>query len=689
MAFPLEYLPASTYELSRTLSNEGEPAQAHWSGLSEQLCGGYDLFAFAMLAAETGNQYEPLLHALAVPRAELQAALECGKRFAARAEPRLPSYRLRFTKPTDQGADHLSVGIAVSHLESMPRTAAPFRAGGLSQPYSEERCFIGWGRARRPACRGDDRVAARLGKTDLWAHGERRPLFEFGRQKSQGTPSRLRALAEKMAAYRYLVVARDEYALSAIRRSLYVEPFPDTVTTKLTDAIKKAVKRYALGDDTELGEGEVHFIGEADSPGQAESGAHALRQYFAAVAPQFRGEQPLNAGSGTEPVEVIEFRQVEHAARRRAWRAIEVQRTDKRFEFKITLKLLEPERAVRARYVDWRRERSQAAARLVDALLANSDPTSALRGLGGNYFGAARGAEISSILRGRFRVRGSASRGASRLSFRDGELRAGAEMAPPLGHYRYEPGALGGRSAHVWLDSDGGEQELEVTESGNHISVQLRPPYSSTLCRRIGRRVPVPPPPHRTRPIVFKLPKPQRGNVYSLADFDRMGWRVQSLDGDGALLRGFDGLSRVCLKPLPCAKTGECISLKENLAVFRKALQSGQERKVSCERAEVGRCGEYRYFLFEGDIHRYEVRWFDASGKLVGQRNTTDDWAYCGGALHAYWGQVPYCTSTVVEQILCGRRGTPVSPPLRDMQSLLRSGISFDSDLAQELGDGG
>lgn len=175
----------------------------------------------------------------------------------------------------------------------------------------------------------------------------------------------------------------------------------------------------------------------------------------------------------------------------------------------------------------------------------------------------------------------------------------------------------------------------------------------------------------------FELPKPARGDSYELADLRRLGLSIEPSDGARAVLRGFDRSSALCLEPLACEKKKNCVTLEENLRIFRRALEPGQERSVSCERAEVGRCGSFRYFLFQGDIHRYEVRWFDGAGALVGQRNLTDYTAYCGGKTSASWqGRIPACDATVREELVCGTAKRPVVPPLEDVRRLL--GTAFE-----------
>jgi len=94
---------------------------------------------------------------------------------------------------------------------------------------------------------------------------------------------------------------------------------------------------------------------------------------------------------------------------------------------------------------------------------------------------------------------------------------------------------------------------------------------------------------------------------------------------------------------------------------------------VHCERAEVGRCGDHRYFYFQGDIHRYEMRWFDASGTLVAQRNRTDYAQYCNHTASSRWmGRVPRCEALEREELICGEAAGPLLTPVEDLRDLTR-----------------
>jgi hypothetical protein len=175
---------------------------------------------------------------------------------------------------------------------------------------------------------------------------------------------------------------------------------------------------------------------------------------------------------------------------------------------------------------------------------------------------------------------------------------------------------------------------------------------------------------------VFDLPKPAEGNYYLTRDLQALGLSVKKLDDRQSLLQGFDPASSasVCFEPLRCEARGDCITLEENVKIFRAALEPGKARTVSCEWAETGHCGEFRYFVFEGDIHRYELRWFDAGGKLVAQRNWTDYSEYCGGrAMQSLQGRIPYCRSAVRDELICGHSRRRVAPPLEDLRVMLRT----------------
>lgn len=126
----------------------------------------------------------------------------------------------------------------------------------------------------------------------------------------------------------------------------------------------------------------------------------------------------------------------------------------------------------------------------------------------------------------------------------------------------------------------------------------------------------------------------------------------------------------VCRRPLPCAAEGDCITLEENLRVFREAISPANERRVRCERAEVGRCGDFRYFYFQGDTHRYEMRYFDARGVLVAQRNATDYPEYCNHSTDVRWmGRVPRCDRLEREELICGEADRPLRVPVEDLRA--------------------
>jgi hypothetical protein len=170
---------------------------------------------------------------------------------------------------------------------------------------------------------------------------------------------------------------------------------------------------------------------------------------------------------------------------------------------------------------------------------------------------------------------------------------------------------------------------------------------------------------------------PEGASFHALSELEQGGIAVERLDENEWLLCNPQRDTCLCLEPLACRERGDCITLEENLRVFRKELAKSADRQVICERAETGHCGDFRYFLFEGGIHRYELRWFDAAGKLVGQRNTTDYPEYCGGqALASYRGYVPKCEKVVSDELLCGEAKRPLSTPLEDFRARLLSPLA-------------
>jgi hypothetical protein len=128
--------------------------------------------------------------------------------------------------------------------------------------------------------------------------------------------------------------------------------------------------------------------------------------------------------------------------------------------------------------------------------------------------------------------------------------------------------------------------------------------------------------------------------LLTIADLEHAGATTTKISDTETLLCGKSGC--MCMKELDCAGD-ECITLAENLDVFRKALARDTHR-VYCELADTGRFCDLSYFRFEGDIYRWEVRYFGTDGRLVGQSNATDYDEYCEGkATRQFMGRLPDC----------------------------------------------
>jgi hypothetical protein len=145
------------------------------------------------------------------------------------------------------------------------------------------------------------------------------------------------------------------------------------------------------------------------------------------------------------------------------------------------------------------------------------------------------------------------------------------------------------------------------------------------------------------------------------------GYTVTNADPDETLVcNGPDG-GCICLVDLGCEGTS-CMTLDENLDVFKDALAAKGDVQVTCELADTGTLCDGSYFRFEGDIYRLEVRYFGADGHLIGQRNATDYTAYCHGrAMYQFAGTIPDCAAPATDvQILCsdGHHERPLQNPM-------------------------
>lgn len=165
-----------------------------------------------------------------------------------------------------------------------------------------------------------------------------------------------------------------------------------------------------------------------------------------------------------------------------------------------------------------------------------------------------------------------------------------------------------------------------------------------------------------------KGPEPSSppASLLTIADLHAAGITFSYVSATETLACDPDG-GCTCIAQLDC--NGECITLAENLATFRKAL-ARDHRPVYCELADTGRFCDLSYFRFEGDIHRIETRYFDAAGKLVAQTNSTDYPEYCGGkSLRRIRGRVVDCPAKPREvDVICaeprfrGRAGMLPNP---------------------------
>jgi hypothetical protein len=155
--------------------------------------------------------------------------------------------------------------------------------------------------------------------------------------------------------------------------------------------------------------------------------------------------------------------------------------------------------------------------------------------------------------------------------------------------------------------------------------------------------------------------------VYSNEALRALGLQLTAVSDTQTLLCSANNPHCMCTQALSCTGA-ECPNFAHNISVFRKALSQPQgDRTVDCVRAEIGQCGSFKYFHFIGDIHRNEVRWFDANGQLIGQQNSTDYSAYCQNrALKVFYGQIPICENPTRVELICGDAEGSTKAPLAE-----------------------
>jgi Leucine-rich repeat (LRR) protein len=174
---------------------------------------------------------------------------------------------------------------------------------------------------------------------------------------------------------------------------------------------------------------------------------------------------------------------------------------------------------------------------------------------------------------------------------------------------------------------------------------------------------------------------------HSLEDLKRLGASVSQIDERRSLVCDASREQCLCHEATACDPVIErCSTFAENIAEFKKALARTSGRTVTCNRAEVGRCGSLRYFYFNGDIYRDEMRWFDDKGQRVGMRSSTDYAKYCEGRVRTRWaGAIPKCTALVRDELICGSAPEPLEPFVAGWQAAA-SGSPASSSAPVDLG---
>jgi hypothetical protein len=147
---------------------------------------------------------------------------------------------------------------------------------------------------------------------------------------------------------------------------------------------------------------------------------------------------------------------------------------------------------------------------------------------------------------------------------------------------------------------------------------------------------------------------------YTTEELKSLGTKITSIDANQSILCDETGQHCVCQEQLTCGidKTAPCPSFTENVKSFQTALNTKQgKRRVTCNSAETGQCDEFLYFHFDGDIERYETRWFNTAGQMVAQRNRSDYASYCNGQTTTrIQGKIPKCGEMLITKLLCGAK---------------------------------
>lgn len=363
LPFEAARLPPEVTSLHRSEPDAEEPDQARWSRLAAALCGGHDVYAAAIEAAESGDDGR-LRRQLAAPPGELARALACGKAFA-------PDPRREHAVGFRTGADLHSVSVLRTALEAPPPTSDRFRAIAIGAPLEHAACA--------DDCQPTSAARARVAGTDRWLYGDLEDVRAFGSEldKAKEATHRQRVveqLAMALRRHRHVDIGDARLLPSVVVARLVVEP-PLMVHLSgehraLQEALERGLDGYGIGHDGEPDGGRVRVLMLAKSDAEAERVAGLAKAWLAAAVSRLRGEQPPLAPRAAEPAEVLAHRQARASAHRRAWRQLAVSRDGRRVALSTTTRLGDDELLAYAAYLAWRDRQEKQAAELVDSLMA-------------------------------------------------------------------------------------------------------------------------------------------------------------------------------------------------------------------------------------------------------------------------------------------------------------------------------
>ncbi len=383
---------------ARGLQQDDLPEQALWSSMSEKACGGYDLFGELMGATDSwGRKYAA--KALAHKIEKHRQALKCGKKMAANLKSGTPYYWISI----QDGDKRRSVGLFEASRKELPKTEEHLKSIADPSNIEQTHCLVPWGQAASEDCEEEARAVGRIEKSKLWARATLKSLTAFGKDYSSSGDNdssqakALETMASKLGGYERAVIGVPEgygiriTGMTRVRVSMYGE---DTAKA-LIKIVKDESKAWGIARNGRATWGKLELVIRAKSERSAKNILKALKSFHTKLkAKMAEAVDPKRDEKDAE--QKLAYDKAKQTMARRALRKAKIKRDGKDIRLSLEEEPKKSEKKAIEAFFKWRKKHAAVAARIIDGILKNKEPSKAdLEKIGGNAFAKEAGNQLA------------------------------------------------------------------------------------------------------------------------------------------------------------------------------------------------------------------------------------------------------------------------------------------------------